>query len=591
MNRVTKFSFFVLTAISLGMMLTQAAPVRLFDQKAVTISHPTEDIILVDFGRVAYGNIRFSPRTDTKNEITLHFGEAFVDGRIDRTPPGTVRYATSTLSLRGKRPTTAYPSPDFKNTQQNRIGIPPAVLTPYEWGVVLPFRWLEIEGWSGKLHPDEITRQAAFSSTWDDNAAAFESSDEMLNQIWELCRYSIKATSFAGIYVDGERERIPYEADSYLNQLSHYATDYDVQIARDTFDRMMIHPTWPTEWAPHMIFMAHADWMHTGQIDWIASRFDALKSKLLLERAGPDGLITSSEKDIKRTDIVDWPRSERDDYVFTSTNTVVNAFHLQALSQMADMAEALDRKDEATAYRTRAEATRNIFQEKLFNTETGLFRDGIETEHSSLHANLFPLAFDLVPETHRKHIAQWLADRGMACSVYAAQYLMEGLLQNGADTKALELITAHNDRSWRHMVESGTTITWEAWDQKYKPNQDWNHAWGAAPANLLPRFVIGAQAMTPGWETALIRPNLGDLSYAKGQVPTPRGPISVNWKNEKPFSITINLPEGMNAQVELPASPKSKGIYLGDKLLDAKKVGTRWVINLESAQATTLEVR
>ena len=97
--------------------------------------------------------------------------------------------------------------------------------------------------------------------------------------------------------------------------------------------------------------------------------------------------------------------------------------------------------------------------------------------------------------------------------------------------------------------------------------------------------------MTPGWETALIRPNLGDLSYAKGQVPTPRGPISVNWKNEKPFSITINLPEGMNAQVELPASPKSKGIYLGDKLLDAKKVGTRWVINLESAQATTLEVR
>ena len=44
------------------------------------------------------------------------------------------------------------------------------------------------------------------------------------------------------------------------------------------------------------------------------------------------------------------------------------------------------------------------------------------------------------------------------------------------------------------MVESGTTITWEAWDQKYKPNQDWNHAWGAAPANLLPRFVLGAQA-------------------------------------------------------------------------------------------------
>ena len=65
--------------------------------------------------------------------------------------------------------------------------------------------------------------------------------------------------------------------------------------------------------------------------------------------------------------------------------------------------------------------------------------------------------------------------------------------------KALSLITAPTDRSWRHMVESGATITWEAWDHKYKPNQDWNHAWGAAPANLLPRYLLGAASATPGW--------------------------------------------------------------------------------------------
>ncbi len=67
-----------------------------------------------------------------------------------------------------------------------------------------------------------------------------------------------------GVYVDGDRERIPYEADAYLNQLSHYYTDNDTQMARDTFDHLMKHGTWPTEWAPHMIFMAHADWMQTG---------------------------------------------------------------------------------------------------------------------------------------------------------------------------------------------------------------------------------------------------------------------------------------------------------------------------------------
>ena len=106
---------------------------------------------------------------------------------------------------------------------------------------------MEIEGWPGELRPDQIVRRAAFASNWDDDAASFESSDEMLNRVWELCRYSIKATTFAGVYVDGDRERIPYEADAYLNQISHYSADHDIQIARRTFDYLMKHGTWPTE--------------------------------------------------------------------------------------------------------------------------------------------------------------------------------------------------------------------------------------------------------------------------------------------------------------------------------------------------------
>lgn len=46
--------------------------------------------------------------------------------------------------------------------------------------------------------------------------------------------------------MDGDRERIPYETGAYLNQLSHYATDTDVQMARDTFD----HLIWPIPRGP-----------------------------------------------------------------------------------------------------------------------------------------------------------------------------------------------------------------------------------------------------------------------------------------------------------------------------------------------------
>jgi hypothetical protein len=569
---------------------SMASPVRLVAQAPESITTVAPGVFLVDFGRVAFGNLRLSPPPGAKGTVKLHFGEAAKDGRVNRKPPGTVRYAAVEMKLDGAKPLIAAPAVNKRNTETTGGGHPPAILTPPEWGVVLPFRWVEIEGWPGELKPEYLTRQAGFASTWDDQAASFHSSDELLNRVWDLCRYSIKATTFAGIYVDGDRERIPYEADAYLNQISHYATDNDIQMARDTYDHLMKHPTWPTEWAFHMIFMAHADWMHTGDRAWLAPRYEALKAKLLLERARPDGLMVSNKKQVQNDDIVDWPVAERDGFVFKPVNTVINAFHLRSLALMAEIATALGKDSEAADYRARGEKALAAFQDKLFDTGAGLYRDGEGTDHHSLHANLFPLAFGLVPATQHAGITAWLGKRGMACSVYAAQYLLEGLFANNSGAAALALITAPNDRSWKHMVESGTTITWEAWDQKYKPNQDWNHAWGAAPANLLPRFVLGAQPLTAGWKRVLIRPNPGALKSAGGRIPTPRGPIQIDWKNESPLKIAITLPAGVSAKVELPAPASSKGVSIAGKPVAAKRVGSRWHLENDVSGTLVIEV-
>ena len=323
--------------------------------------------------------------------------------------------------------------------------------------------------------------------------------------------------------MDGDRERLAYEADAYLTQLSYYAGDADPRMPRATFDRLMEFPTWKQRGVG----------LHIVKVFIRVRRLDAdrghgmafagplatewLKTKLLDERVGPDGLITSTPEQIKRGDIVDWPAQERDQYVFTGVNTVVNAFHLRARAEMSELAEALGKNEEAAKFAQRERSAHAAFQEKLFVPVRGLYRDGVGTDHASEHANLFPLAFGLAPLHSRPRLAQWLAGRGMAGSVYAAQYLLEDLFENGEDTAALALIGAEGDRSWRHMVESGTTITWEAWDQKYKPNQDWNHAWGAAPANLLPRFVLGVRVLTPGWTKALIQPHPGTLVSAEGR--------------------------------------------------------------------------
>ena len=41
-------------------------------------------------------------------------------------------------------------------------------------------------------------------------------------------------------------------------------------------------------------------------------------------------------------------------------------------------------------------------------------------------------------------------------------------------------------------------MTLEAWDLKYKPNADWNHARGTAPANIIARYMGESVRRHPG---------------------------------------------------------------------------------------------
>lgn len=549
-------------------------PVALREQAPVSAMPCGDGTWLIDYGRVAFANVSIHAPLDMEGaDVVFHFGEALAEGRIDRQPPGSVRYAAVKVRVSGGATMVVAPAPDDRNTRH-----PSAVRTPEAWGVLIPFRWLEVEGWKGPMEASRFMRRAAFQEGWRDDAASFVSSDPMLDRIWDLCRYTIKAATFSGVYVDGDRERIAYEADAHIQQLGHYALDPDLRMARCTFDQLARFPTWPTEWSHHMILMAHADWMQTGDTAWFADRYDWLKTKLLPGRTRADGLLASYSEHIEKGDLVDWPGDERDGFVFTQVNTVVNAFHIHALRLIAMLARAMRRTEEAERFELHRARALAAFHERLFDEGKRLFRDGEGTGHCSLHANLFPLAFGLVPEAYANHVASWLAGRGMACSPYAAHYLLEGLFLHGQDRAAIALMNAPGDRSWRHMVDSGATMTWEAWDVRYKANMDWNHPWATAPAHLLPRHVLGVQAERPGWSQARIRPCPGGLLHAEGRVSTPLGPVEIDWTDDHGFCLRVALPPGMRARIEVPVRDGYERLHANGQPVDAVLRGDRWVL-------------
>ena len=544
--------------------ISEVAPVRV---------EARGNALFADFGSDAYGSLQigFSGEPPA-GDLTVRFGEKLTDGgAIDRQPPGSVNYRE--VSLATRRGQRAYrleiPSKPFHKGKAS-------VKMPATIGEVTPFRYVEIEG--AALAPESVTlRQMFVHAPFDDSASSFECSDETLNAVWNLCKHTMKAASAFGIYIDGERERIPYEADAYINLLSHYACDLDPRVARATFEHLLAHPTWPTEWSLHMPMIAAADTLATGDAVLAREHYDALKKKLLMEKARADGLLRASA-------VVDWPGGERDGYndgiadpamqkqVGPMINTVVNAFYYHALGRMALLARRLNKEDDARELERKAGQVRESFNRVFFDPARGLYVDGEGSTHTSLHANLFPLAFGLVPEARMPGIADFLQSRGMACSVYGAQYLLEALFAAGRDEYAVRLMTARTTRSWWHMIESGSTMTWEAWGPQFKENLTWNHAWGAAPANIISRFVLGVRPLEPGYSRLLIGPQPGALAWIKGKVPTAIGPVTLEIENAAIFRLAVDLPANAHATVALPRRPRHR-IMLDGKMMEATAAG------------------
>ena len=488
--------------------------------------------ILYDFGRDAFGQPVLKINALKDDRISIRLGEKLdTAGHIDTLPPGTVRYRQINLPLqKGTHSYSIVIPPDKRNTGQNAIKMPAYI------GEVLPFRYIEI---LGDLRQNDIleAKRAMVNMAFDDTSTRFESSDTILNKVWELCKYTIKATSFTGYYVDGDRERIPYEADALINQLSQYSVDDAFNMAKRTLDYLIYHPTWPTEWSLQNPLIAYYDYMYSGDARNLGQIYTELTYKALTALQEKNGLIsTRTGKQLPAflksihykvfngneglQDIVDWPHTEKetDGFVFTDYNAVVNAFYYGSLQALAGIASDLHKPAAAAGYRQRALAVKKAFTDNFINPETGLVRDGIGTDHSSLHANMFAMAFGLVPAANTRKVLDFIQSRGVSCSVYGAQFLLDALGQKDTSDYALQLLTAAGQRSWMNMLREGSTMTMEAWGQAFKPNQDWNHAWGTAPANYIVRYLMGIRPVKPGFKEVAIKPHPAGLKKSSDKI-------------------------------------------------------------------------
>lgn len=478
---------------------------------------------------------------------------------------------------------------------------------------VMPFREVEIIGYEGILNVADIF-QLAVHYPFDDASFFFDTDNIDLNRVVELARHTSVATTYSRLFIDGDRERVPYEADAYIQLLSNAAISNDYAIAEYTLNYLLKNSTWPTEWQLQTILIAHAYYMYSGDKSTILSIYNSLETKLLSPLIDERGLL-SSDTDLqtesfltqlgvtnKLQDIIDWPPSERagytkqrvpdffyktfryyakllrshivsffdfplaqseyrEDAAFANaerfqiheSNSVVNMFRYGALQKFADLSCKLELLDKCDLYTKQAESFLTLINNNYYNHDAGLYSDIPHGEHFSFHSNLFALYFGLTKETRK--IECFLEASGMAGSVYSSQFLLEGLFKADRSNYAIQLITNKTQRGWLYMIESlGSTMTAEAWNFEIKPNMDLNHGWGTAPLNTAVRYLAGIRPIEPGFERFVIAPKRSGLRKISSKTPTPKGVVSLHLEtlDDSTMKIDFTIPLGSIADIVFP---------------------------------------
>jgi len=142
------------------------------------------------------------------------------------------------------------------------------------------------------------------------------------------------------------------------------------------------------------------------------------------------------------------------------------------------------------------------------------------------------------------------------------------------------------------MLDKGSGTAWELFagfeGMAGWWTRSWCHAWSAYPAYLLPAYALGIRPLAVGFTHALIAPQLCDLAWVEGRVPTPHGPISLRAEQSAlAWLAQITLPPGVSGEVHVPAGDILP-LVTGAKA-QIERAGAEYVIQLPPGAEVRIE--
>lgn len=392
-------------------------------------------------------------------------------------------------------------------------------------------------------------------------AGYFKCSDDLLNRIYELGRWTIQICR-QDIELDSpvHQENLLCIGDYMIESLVNNYTTGDYSLTR--FDLLRASRYYEaTEGYTYNdnYCLVWYQWLwdyycYSGDKDFLLQILGGLEA--VLTRQGymesKEGLI----ENVNGYSFIDW--SYIDGYSMghppkSLGQTYYNILYCNALKIASKVYKVLGIDDKQKEYENKARNLKSAINNRFFDEEKGLYCDGelghtpsngwmpqnTENKYYTVYANTFAVFCDICDKRTGKEIMKKImsSDTIDVAQAYFLHYVLEALYKTGLyDEYGFKLIS-----KWKQMLDTCEKGMHEVLCYKdgYDGfNTDFSHAWGATPTYQLPSKISGVKFIKEGWKEIELEPNLFGLEWVELSVPTPYGIIDLKI-DEKNKSITI----------------------------------------------------
>jgi alpha-L-rhamnosidase len=252
---------------------------------------------------------------------------------------------------------------------------------------------------------------------------------------------------------------------------------------------------------------------------------------------------------------------------------------------MAEIAQVLDKTEDAIAYRHRATEISRTFVE-TFVEPTGRIKDSSQTGYALV------FAMGLVPSSMQEKMSQHFAESlaafnyHLATGLMGTSHLLTGLHAAKRDDLASRLLLTESFPSWLYEVNQGATTIWERWDGwtpdkgfQWSGMNSFNHYALGSCGEYLYSTVGGIRAGAPGYKHIIVCPTcIEGFDWATTEYKSIQGFIRCAWKKSGDhLDVSVAIPPNTTAAIHLPTSDVHCILESGKSILHAQD------LRLESA--------